>query len=213
MKMSMNRILLIYLLVLFSCTEEIKEIPENSVGEITPIETLFDKDELFSGADSVLINELNVCEFFPKEKSVVSPCSEAFYKLIDFNKDKAKSDAFLLQVKSLTVMKGQDVSLPMRHLIAFERENGNLIKVNGFRGNLIGTRSTKGPVDDLIIRFFIPDEEAHFNCLFVWRDKRFRFESVEAIYGGGGNGPVKASAKESISKDVYQVLMSTGMLF
>ena len=68
-------------------------------------------------------------------------------------------------------------------------------------------------VDDLIIRFLIPDEEAHFNCLFLWKDRRYRFESVEAIYGGGGNGPVKSSAKKSISQDVYQLLVSNGMLF
>tara|TARA_B110000285_G_C15092714_1_gene600070 strand:+ start:25 stop:657 length:633 start_codon:yes stop_codon:yes gene_type:complete len=200
-------------LLLFSCKESIEKKKQSTVGEISAIETLFNSEEQLSSIDSTLLNELGVCQFNYSDSSIVSPCSYRFYKLLEFNKTKTVSDAFLLQVKALTVMKGQRASLPMRHLIVFERENGKLVKVNGFRGNLIGTRESEGDVDDLIIRFFIPNEEAHFNCLFLWKDNRFRFESVEAIYGGGGNGSVKASAKKSISEDVYQVLMSNGMLF
>ena len=201
-------------IVLLSCDDEDNKKPiESTIGEVTVIETMFTGKEVISSVDSVLLRELNVCDFIASDTSIASPCSSAFYKILKSSKDKVISDAFLLQVKSLTIMKGQEVALPMRHLIAFERENGRLVKVNGFRGNLIGTRESAGNVDDLIVRFFIPDEEAHFNCLFLWKDRRYRFESVEAIYGGGGNGPVKESAKEAISKDVFQVLVSNGMLF
>ena len=199
--------------LLFSCEDAVEKKKQSTIGQISAIETLFTSEEILSPVDSTLLSELNVCQFNNSDSSIVSPCNYRFYKLLELNKTKTVSDAFLLQVKALTVMKGQNVSLPMRHLIVFERENGKLVKVNGFRGNLIGKRESESDVDDLIIRFFIPDEEAHFNCLFLWKDNRFRFESVEAIYGGGGNGAVKASAKEGISKDVYQVLMSNGMLF
>ncbi len=205
--------ILLLSILLFSCEEQIEKKKQSTIGQISAIETLFNSEHKLSVVDSMLLRELDVCNFYQSDTSIVSPCSYRNYKVLELNKTKAVPEAFLLQVKALTVMKGQKVALPMRHLIAFEREGGKLVKVNGFRGNLIGTRSNEGNVDDIIIRFFIPDEEAHFNCLFLWKENRFRFESVEAIYGGGGNGPVKANAKESISKDVYQILISNGMLF
>ena len=218
----MKNVLLLFLaiIILSSCKSDPVEEPENNgvvsienVGEIAHVETLFDQSEFSSEMHFQLLKELNVCDTIEVVESTCATCTPDNFKIISFRNDKAEKDAFLLQVKALTVMKGQDTPLPMRHLIVFEREEGKLVKVNGFRGNLIATRESESGVKDLVVRFYIPDEGAFLNCLFVWTDSKYRFESVEAIHGAGGNGSVKESVKEEISKEVYQTLMSNAMLF
>ncbi|MCH2230378.1 MAG: hypothetical protein MK105_08535 [Crocinitomicaceae bacterium] len=183
------------------------------VGSISHIETLFDQVDFENALDYDLLKELDVCDTVELEASKCATCSPKYYKLHEYNNKKQRGDAFMLQIKALTVMKGQEVPLPMRHLIVFERENGSLVKVNGFRGNLIATRESESGVKDLIVRFYIPDEGAFMNCLFLWKDGRYKFESVEAIDGAGGKGSVKESVKAEISKEVYQTLMANAMLF
>ena len=206
-------------LVLFlfiSCETEIKDdvinVP-NNVGELVHYEILFDESEFSIKEHSEILKELDVCDTLIGEDAICASCTPDFFKIIPFREDKVVKDAFLMQVKALTVMKGQEEKLPMRHLIAFERENGKLVKVNGFRGNLIASRISESGVNDLVIRFYIPSEKAFFNCLFLWSGKKYRFESVEAIDGNGGNGPIKASMKDEISRDIYQLLMSNTLLF
>lgn len=183
------------------------------VGHISHIETLFDQVDFDNKVEYDLLKELEVCDSVEIEDSKCATCTPKYFKLHEYNNNKELEDAFMLQVKALTVMKGQEVPLPMRHLIIFEREKGSLIKVNGFRGNLIATRESDSGVKDLIVRFYIPDEGAFMNCLFLWNDGKYKFESVEAIDGAGGHGSVKESMKAEVSKEVYQTLMANAMLF
>jgi len=204
------------LLVLISCKEDEEVIKKSDdaikVGDITHIETLFDETTL-TAEEYKLLKELDICDTIEIEGSTAAPCSAENFKFIKFNNDKKLNDAFLLQIKALTVLKGQQAKLPMRHLIVFEREKGSLVKVNGFRGNLIAIRESKSGIKDLIVRFYIPEDQAFLNCLFEWSEKKYHFKSVEAIDGGGGNGSVKEEFKDSISKIVYQSLMDNSMLF
>lgn len=214
----MNRVFsFIFLLIfLFSCKSEVQqevEVVPNNVGELRHYEILFNESEFNIKEHSEILEELDVCDTIVGEEAICASCTPDFFKIIPFREDKNVKDAFLLQVKALTVMKGQEEKLPMRHLIAFERENGSLVKVNGFRGSLIASRISESGVNDLIIRFYIPSEEAFFNCLFLWTGDKYRFESVEAIDGNGGTGTIKASMKAEISKDIYQLLMSNTLLF
>lgn len=208
---------LFLLVILISCkgneevTDEVKS-DEIQIGEITHIETLFDETTLTS-EEYKLLKELDICDTIQIEGSEVAPCSAENFKFMKFNNNKELKDAFLLQIKALSVLKNQEAKLPMRHLIVFEREKETLVKVNGFRGNLIATRESKSGIKDLIVRFYIPEDEAFLNCLFEWSDKKYHFKSVEAIDGGGGNGRVKEEFKDSISKIVYQSLMDNAMLF
>lgn len=209
--------ILFLLLLLISCkgNEEVDEdVKENTsqVGDITHIETLFDETTM-TAEEYKLLKELNICDTMEVEGSDVAPCSAENFKFMKFNDNAKLENAFLLQIKALSVLKNQEAKLPMRHLIVFEREKGTLVKVNGFRGNLIATRESKSGIKDLIIRFYIPEDEAFLNCLFEWSDKKYHFKSVEAIDGGGGNGRVKDEFKDSISKIVYQSLMDNTMLF
>lgn len=209
--------ILFMLLVLTSCkdNEEVNDkVEDNSpkVGDVMHVETLFDETSL-TDIEYKLLKELDICDTLEVEGSDVAPCSAEKFKFIKFNDNAKLEDAFLLQIKALTVLKNQEAKLPMRHLIVFEREKGALVKVNGFRGNLIATRESSSGVKDLIVRFYIPEDAAFLNCLFEWSDKRYHFKSVEAIDGGGGNGRVKEEFKDSISKIVYQSLMDNTMLF
>jgi len=216
--------LLILTVALTSCTETEKynsdigidtslKLDKLQVGEITHIETFFNGDEFNSVTEFELLKELNICDTNELEGSPCASCTPEHFKIFPFNKRKTLSDAFILQVKALTIMKGQEVPLPMRHLIVFEREKGALVKVNGFRGNLIATRESESGIKDLVIRFYIPNEGAFMNCLFIWNNGKYKFESVEAIDGAGGHGSVKSSAKAAVSKEVYQTLMSNAILF
>lgn len=216
--MKKSAYILTLLILCFACTDEPEDekqidSTESKVGDITPIETLFDKKYFDSELEYNLLKELDICDTAEVEGSICAPCSAEHFKFTKYNNNKSLEDAFLLQVKALTILKHQDAKLPMRHLIVFERENNELIKVNGFRGNLIATRETKNGIKDLIVRFYIPEDEAFLNCLFVWDEKKYHFKSVEAIDGGGGFGRVKEAVKDSVSKIVYQSLMDNAMLF
>lgn len=218
----MNKIFL-YATLLFTlaaCTSDPEEQDKTTwdttnehVGEITHIETLFDETEFPSSSHEKLLLELDICDTVPPQESGCSTCTPRYFKLHEFKKGVSIEDAFLLQIRALSVLKGQGVQLPVRHLIAFERENGALVKVNGFRGNLIATRESKSGVKDIIVRFYIAEDDAFINCLFEWKDGQYKFVSAEAIDGAGGNGAVKAEIKDSISTIVYQSLMENAMLF
>ena len=106
------------------------------------------------------------------------------------------------------------MALPVRHLIVFERENGELVKVNGFRGNLIERIASPSGVDDLIIRFLMKQEDengkivdAWFNCLFQWDGTRYNYNSVLRIEGVNWGGAVKPEFQKETSADVYRDLM------
>lgn len=216
----MKRIWFLIPLVFLACTQDPSDgeeavTDENApqVGEITHIETLFDETSFPDQLHQRLLLELQICDTLPAQVSGCSPCTPRYFKLHAFKRGVKLEDAFLVQIRALSVLKGQNVQLPVRHLLAFERENGSLVKVNGFRGNLIGLRESASGVKDLIIRFYLPDDDAFVNCLFEWKDGKYKYTSVEAIDGAGGSGAVKAELKDSISNLIYQDLMSNGMLF
>lgn len=209
--------LLLGSLYLYSCTsdpivdENVADEPQ--IGDVTEIETLFEERAFPDKLHRKLLLELGICDSLPREVSGCVECTPRNFKLFEFKPKVEIEDAFLLQIKAETILKGEIVPLPVRHLLVFERENGQLVKVNGFRGNLIAMRESATGAKDLVIRFYVAEDDVFLNCLFTWKDKKYSFVSVEAIHGAGGNGPVKAEFKDSISTMVYQSLMSNGMLF
>lgn len=216
---SMKRIALLLLgsLYLYSCTtdpivdEDVEDGPQ--VGDVTNIETLFEEKAFPDPIHRKLLLELGICDSLPIEITGCVECTPRNFKLFQYKPKEKIEDAFMLQIKAETILKGENLPLPIRHLLVFEREEGQLVKVNGFRGNLIAMRESASGVKDLIVRFYVAEDDVFLNCLFVWKDKKYSFVSVEAIHGAGGNGPVKAEFKDSISTMVYQSLMSNGMLF
>ncbi|MDX2361320.1 MAG: hypothetical protein QNK23_10970 [Crocinitomicaceae bacterium] len=184
-------------------------------GISNDIVTLFDEVAFSDPRHLQLLAELEMCDSFLVEGTYCAPCSPENYKIFPFRNDVDVTSALMVQIKAGTILKGQQMPLPVRHLLVFERENGYLVKINGFRGNLIGTSETTTGKVDIMVRFYIPEDEAFMNCLFRWdeQDQQYRYRSVEVIEGEGWGGTVKAEAKDSVSVVVYQSLMSNSMLF
>lgn len=190
-----------------------KDDSSDFVTEVIEIETLFDRTNFEFESGYNLLKELNICDttdIVPKE---CSACSSRYFKFFQLDRNKSIENSFLLQIRANTVLKDVGIPLPIRNLIAFERENGELVMVNGFRGNLIEKRTVPSGYDDLLIRFFLPKENAFFNCSFVWEDKKYRFKEVEVIDESGIGGKVMPEFRDSMSVVVYQLLKDNQMLF
>lgn len=192
--------------------EDIVDTPD-APSNIIAIETLFDEVSFPDKNHRELLLELGICDTVPMQISGCAECGPGNFKFFQHKPNIPIQDAFMLQVKAETILKGQSFPLPERHLLIFERENGSLVKVNGFRGNLIEMHESPSGARDLIVRFWVAEDEAFLNCLFQWKDGKYQFTSVEEIHGGGGNGAVKAEFKDSISKIVYESLTANGLLF
>lgn len=193
--------------------EEVLDVPEEK-SEIIAIETLFNEQAFPDKNHRNLLLELGICDTVPMEVSGCVECGPKNFKFFQHKVNTSINDAFMLQIKAESVLKGQSFPLPERHLLVFERENGTLVKVNGFRGNLIEMRENSASgVRDLVVRFWVAEDDAFLNCLFRWNEGKYQYITVEDIHGGGGNGPVKAEFKDSISKIVYESLTSNGLLF
>jgi len=150
----MNKLVpLLAFALLFGCTDEDpakkKEIKHTEVEEITPIETLFNSDKFEDPKHLALLKELKICNEFQKDTSnyFEPACSPRFFRIFEMRDDATVNDAFLLQIKSKVS------GVKLRRLVAFVRERGELVKVNTFIANLIGTRKSKSHYNDLILRF------------------------------------------------------------
>ena len=118
-----------------------------------------------------------------------------------------------LQIKAATRFKGQDVPLPVRHIVVFEREKGELIRVNGFRGDIIGMSDSDSGVKDLMLALYLTDDETLFHCLFKWNGGQYSFESIEGLDYGEGVRTLNPDLKDSLSNDIYTSLMSSNLIF
>jgi hypothetical protein len=193
-----------------------KKDPE--LGDVNQVETLFDEDRFENEVHAELIRELDYA--YETEDPACPRCalvSPRFFKVFNVKPGSDVKDLFAIQIKALTILKGAEKATPDRNLVVFARENGQLVKTNGFRGNLIRRITNSSGVDDLIIRFHVYDREyksdIFYNCLFKWEEGRYYFSSVEEIYGSGANGKVKESMKAEISADVKVELTNAGMIY
>lgn len=182
-------------------------------GDFESIEVLFDETQ-FEYANSVeLLREINICTT-AKQDSLgyyQTPCSPELFKFFPLKKGKDIHDGFILLIKANTG------GIPVRRVLIFERENGALIKTNGFLGDLAGRRESKSNHDDLLVRFIEKYENSDYyhNCLFQWENGKYEFKSVELIQQPSQNysGIVEADVKDSVSKEIYQMLLDKKQIF
>lgn len=194
--------------------DEPKEDPkaeENGPGTLTGIETLFDKDEFEDPKMKDLLTELNLCtEKIGDSIDYMNPsCTPRFFRFFNLTEKMPIENGFILQVKAKVS------GFPLRRMLVFVRERGELVKVNGFVANLIGRRKTAGEYDDLLLRFNdnVDGETTFYNCFFKWNGGKYEFSSVEVIEGANWGGPVKAEFKDSMSNEIKAVLTKNSMLF
>jgi hypothetical protein len=215
----MKKILfLIGILLLSACSSDIEETPIHkesaSESEITPIETLFNEDKFENPKHIELLKELKICSEFQKDTSnyIEPACSPNFFKIFDLRDDVPVENAFLLQIKSKVG------GIKLRRLIVFERERGELVKVNTFIANLIGLRKSKTHYPDLILRFNdnVEGDIIFYNTIFAWDGSKYKFKTVETIEGTDADGPwrqrLKQEFKDSVSKDIYNTLVKNEMI-
>lgn len=211
----MNKFLPIVLIsVLFSCSgeedETTKKDTDTSVSDITGIETLFNVDNFEDAKHLELLKELKICSEFQKDTSnyMEPACSPRFFRVFPMRDDAPVENAFLLQIKSKVG------GIKLRRLVTFVREKGQLVKVNTFVANLIGTRTSKTNYKDLILRFNdnIEGEIIFYNCLFAWDGTKYSFKSVELIEGSDWRQRLKPEFKDSVSNDIYTTLVRNEMI-
>jgi hypothetical protein len=97
-------------------------------------------------------------------------------------------------------------------VLIFERENGQLVKVNGFVANLIEKRKTKSQIDDIVLRFndhLGGGDIVFYNCLYRWEDKHYVFQKVEQI----NDANIKPMYQDSMNNEIYSIISSHQMEF
>lgn len=204
--------LVLFLLISCSGEEEVvkPKTTEPEAGEITGIETLFNADNFDNPKHIELLKELKICSEFQTDTSnyIEPACSPRFFKIFPMRDDAPVENAFLLQIKSKVG------GIKLRRLVTFVRERGELIKVNTFIANLIGTRKSATHYNDLILRFNdnIEGEVIFYNCLFTWNGSKYTFKSVELIEGSDWRQRLKPEFKDSVSNDIFNTLVKNEMI-
>jgi len=208
-------------IIMLSCrnTEHSKDSNErdkqkpNTEKDFENKEILFDKKQFDDPISVGLLKEINICSDTHKDVNgnLVTPCSPEAFELFPLQQSTPLSEGFILLVRANTG------GIGLRRVLVFERENGILVKVNGFVANLIGTKENNHTNDDLLLRFIdkIDGSDVFYHCIFKWEDNRYVFKTVEAIHEPAGNfyGKVKESVKDSVSQEILKILNENKMIF
>ena len=176
--------------------------------EIQLIETDFNANT-FSGTTEIeLLKELGVCDSTaPNDKNLDRPsCSPRFFRFFNYKKNAELRNNFILLVRS-----GVN-GFPARRLLIFARENGQLVKTNGFIGYIIEKRRIKNKLhDDIVIRFYEKyyEQKYFYNCLFSWKDQRYEFVKCEAI----NDIAIKPEVVDSVSIEINKIIIEKQLIF
>ena len=176
--------------------------------EIQLIETDFNANT-FSGTTEIeLLKELGVCDSTaPNDNNLDRPsCSPRFFRFFNYKKNTELRNNFILMLRS-----GVN-GFPARRLLIFERENGKLVKTNGFIGYIIEKRAAKNTLyDDIVIRFYEKyyEQKYFYNCLFSWKDQRYEFVKCEAI----NDIAIKPAVVDSVSIEINKILIEKQLVF
>lgn len=203
--------------VLVGCKNETDELDKQKTEKIEDkegfqdIEILFDETEFSDPVMKELLLELKICSEDENllQTSEVPPCTAEKFKFLPLQNKLSLRNGFILLIKAKTA------GFPLRRILIFQRERGNLVKTNGFVANIIGRTKSPSGYDDLLLRFNDNDqgEDMFYNCLFTWEEGKYQYKQVEVIQGANWGGPVKAIYKDSISKEIYQNIMNNEMIF
>lgn len=211
--------LLIGIVALSSCKsdtdsiEDLRTDDEVDQVDVVDVDNNFDEDGDFDDPIKLkILQELNICGQAEGD-SLTVPCSSTYFSILPLRNDKPMEDAFILKVRSMTMLKSDPAPFPERRVLVFERENGKLVRTNGFVGELVRFEGEKDNVRSPMVVFYDVEEDILFHCLFEWQDGRFIFKSVEGLDFGPGPKPIKASMKDSVSAEIYTDLVAKSKIF
>ena len=183
------------------------EIPEEK-SEIQLIETDFNANTFSGTTEFELLKELGVCDSTaPNDKNLDRPsCSPRFFRFFSYKKNAELRNNFILLLRS-----GVN-GFPARRLLIYERENGKLVRTNGFIGYIIEKRIVNNKLyDDIVIRFYekYDNQKYFYNCLFSWKDQRYEFIKCEAI----NELKIKPELVDSVSREINKTLIEKQLVF
>lgn len=207
------------LLVLSACSEdtsnEIKLKPHYKGGKVDvdvdpTISTNFNANKFEIGGEEELLKELHLCNpNATSDDDLKNPtCSPNFFRFFKLNKAIELRNGFIVLIKA-----GVN-GFPLRRTLIFEREKGQLVKTNGFNGNLIERRTSATGYDDLIIRFpdNINNAITYYNCLFQWKDGKYNYVHCEEIDEDVPR-KIKAEFIDSMGIEIKKILDQYNMIF
>jgi hypothetical protein len=215
---------ILYLFVVFaitttfvtSCeTEEDGEKKTVLEEEFVGIVTDFKEGKFNDPVHEEILRELDICEFKSADSTYFATCSPENFKIVEYKDGASVRDAFILEMKAGIFPKDQEMPLPpVRHVIVFEREGGKLVRVGGFRGDLIGLRENKKTgAKDLLMALYDTDDETLFHCSFVWNGKKYEFEAIERLDYGDGFRKLKGKDKVETTQQIFQQLREKSLIF
>lgn len=198
-------------------SEEEDEKPKRPVESeyFEGVATKFEGKKFKNAVHEDILKELGVCEFASSDSTYYATCSPENFSISAYKNDGDLKDAFILEMKAGIFPKNAEVPLPpVRHVIVFEREGGELVKVGGFRGNLIGMRPNKAAgAKDLLVALYDNDDQTLFNCVFRWNGGKYEFHSVENMDYGQGLRTIKGENKLETTQQIYQQLRDKSLIF
>ncbi len=189
--------------------------PPQSDDYFESVTTDFTGKSFKNPLDLKILKELDVCEFTSADSTYFATCSPENFKISPFKNSAKLEDAFILEMKAGIFPKNAEMPIPpIRHVIVFEREAGKLVKVGGFRGNLIGVRKNeKSGANDLLLALYDSDDETLFHCAFKWNGKKYEFHGIERLDYGSGFRTIKGDKKLETTQQIFQQLRDKSLIF
>ncbi|MCH2226078.1 MAG: hypothetical protein MK066_15020 [Crocinitomicaceae bacterium] len=182
-------------------------------SEFEDVRTNFKESSFKSPVHAELLEELDICLMVDQDSTPFAACSPENFRIIPiFGEDQVK-ESFILQMKAGIVLKGQDKAIKDRSIIVFERERNELVKVNGFHGEITSLKEGENGAKEMILTMYDHIDECYFDCLFKWDGNHYSFDAALAINYGEGFKPIKTELRDSISKDIYNELMSKSIIY
>lgn len=187
--------------------KESSEVDKKKVLKVEQISTDFNLNKFSSNQEIKLLKEVGICDSTQADDiNLENPsCSPRFFRFFKLNKSRELKDGFILLVRA-----GVN-GFPIRRLLIFERENGQLVKTNGFVGYIIERRFTGKNYDDIVVRFFerYENQKCFYNCLYTWKNGRYVYANCEAI----NDLKIKAEKADSVSIEVEKILNENKLVF
>ena len=203
--------------MLAGCDTEEDEKPKTRETEtyFEGIATKFEGKKFKNKEFLDILEELGVCEMATSDSSYFAACTPENFNISRFKNEGSMKDAFILEMKAGIFPKNAEMPLPpVRHVIVFEREEGKLVRVGGFRGNLIGKRpNEKSGADDLLLALYDTDDETLFHCVFKWNGSKYEFDSIDRMDYGDGFRTIKGANKVETTQQIFQQLRDKSIIF
>ena len=211
----MKQILAVLLVAcsMFSCGEDPeKEKTYTAPSKVTDHTTNFSGNSFENTSDVDLLKELDIC-VLKDSLGLTAECSPENFEIIPFKENTPTKDAFILEIKAGIRLKNELEPLPpVRHVVVYERTNGSLVRVNGFRGQFVGFQNGEEE-NDIIIAHYLNEEATLFLCLYQWNGTRFIFKSIEGLDYGEGVMTLSEDSRESVTEEIYANLIKSNLLF